>query len=94
MGKRERFVGVRGRLLVHAVWVPGDLPLMEHRPLNRDGRAPLVAYGGWYGQAECGQVVKGIIAGPAGGHDWELTRSDEMCLKCKRKVERAREDNG
>lgn len=86
--KTERFVAVRARELTHAVFVPHDLPQPEYQSIVREGRGALATYGGWAGVAECGQHVKGIVAGPARGHDWDLIRDDEKCPRCEREVQR------
>lgn len=94
---RARFVGVSSRRWTHAVFVPCDLEgadMWTYDAVERPNRTALVRLcPRWVGRAECGQVVRGIVAGPNGGHDWERVSSNDRCPRCERAIERSRHDD-
>lgn len=85
-----RFVGVKARTWTHAVWVPHDLPVDPpvYETVERSDRTPLVrAPRRWVGRAECGQLVKGVVAGARHGHDWDTFSENVKCPRCVRRIE-------
>ena len=82
----KRLVGVKSRYYTHAVMVPHDLPLPEEKVIFRRGRGGLYLHGQWSGMAECGLVVRGVVAGAKHGHDWVLVSDKERCYKCVRAI--------
>lgn len=88
---QPRWVGVKARDLVHAVWVPHDLPaqMFTFERILRDDMAPLVRSNPyWSGQAACKQLMRGVVAGEQGGHDWDRFPERDKCPRCIKVVAR------